>query len=322
MNHKQLMRIVNQLPSPTSPEDFHYSKEWANGLIDTWVVLKRKQVKGKWDNARFRDALIDEIISMSNGLEEDFNYAMRQAGAPLNKLSYGTYQKLLQAYVSRHRKDVLGLIPTSLHAELCWIPGWDGENLDEMIDLVGQRSERYNSNYIEETVPGGWLIQLLKLANCPSSELRAYCMELGEAGRRFVQATADHRWKVEADPMRPMIIPPQKLVEVIENGYINAAPLAYAEVNVRALFEHDCTKPMLWSTQSGRIFLGLHDGVCNGAGYIDAFDGCVVVPPNESGFAGANRWKWSISEVYGIVKSYAKVTPTEVTQVEAMAAQA
>jgi len=190
------------------------------------------------------------------------------------------------------------------------------------MEEFGQRSQRYNSNYIEEVQPGRWLIELLKLGNCSSESLRAYCMAHGAEGRIFVEHTADLRWKVEADPQRPTVLSPEEVVSIIENGYTWAVPMAHAQINVRALFEHDCTKPMFWSTAQGKVHIGLHDGVLNGAGYMDAYDGYLVVPANATGFAGEARWHWSINKVYGIVKSYFKVTPIEVTTIDTISVAA
>ena len=304
------------------PEDYHYSDAWADQLIAGWISLKRVQVESKWDNTRFRDALIDLVIELSGGWEAEFLEAARQEGMTFDCVSYEVQEKMHQAYIQANRERAFDLIPSGLHGELCCVPGWNGVSLDELMEEFGQRSQRYNSNYIEEVQPGRWLVELLKLGNCSSEALRAYCMEHGAEGRIFVEHTADLRWKVEADPQRPTVLSPEEVVSIIENGYSWAVPMAHAQINVRALFEHDCTKPMFWSTAQGKVHIGLHDGVLNGAGYMDAYDGWLVVPANETGFAGQARWHWSINKVYGIVKSYFKVTPIEVTTIDTIAVAA
>ena len=321
--HRKYIETAKSLPAYCIyPDDYHYSDEWADKLIAGWASLKRAQVESRWDKVRFRDALIDLVIELSGGWEAEFLEAARQEGMTFDCVAYEVQEKMHQAYIQANRERAFDLIPSSLHGELCWVPGWNGVSLDELMEAFGQRSQRYNSNYIEEVQPGRWLVELLKLGNCSSESLRAYCMEHGAEGRIFVEHTADLRWKVEADPMRPAVLSPEEVVSIIENGYTWAVPMAHAQINVRALFEHDCTKPMFWSTAQGKVHIGLHDGVLNGAGYMDAYDGWLVVPANATGFAGEARWHWSINKVYGIVKSYFKVTPIEVTTIDTIAVAA
>lgn len=318
--HRKYLETARALPAYcVDPEQYHYSDAWADKLISGWIALKRVQVECKWDNTRFREALIDLVIELSGGWEVAFLEAARQDGMSLDCVSYEVQDTMHQAYIQANRDHAFDLIPSNLHGELCWVPGWNGVSLDELMEEFGQRSQRYNSNYIEEVQPGRWLVGLLKLGNCSSEALRAYCKQRGSEGVAFVQHTADLRWRVEADPLRPAVLAPEDVVAIIENGCQWAVPMAHAQINVRALFEHDCTKPMFWSTAQGKIHIGLHDGVLNGAGYMDAYDGYLIIPQNETGFAGEARWHWSINKVYGIVKSYFKVTPIEVTAIDTIA---
>ena len=321
--HRKYIETAKALPAYCIyPEDYHYSDAWADKLIAGWISLKRVQVESKWDNVRFREALIDLVIELSGGWEAEFLEAARQEGMSFDCVSYEVQEQMHQAYIQANRERAFDLIPSSLHGELCWVPGWNGVNLDELMDEFGQRSSRSKSNYLEDVQPGRWLVELLKLGNCSSEALRGYCKEQGANGLIFVQETADLRWKVEADPLRPAVLTPEQVVAIIENGYQWAVPMAHAQINVRALFEHDCTKPMFWSTSQGKVHIGLHDGVLNGAGYMDAYDGYLVIPANETGFAGEARWNWSINKVYGIVQSYFKVTPIEVTTIDTIAVAA
>ena len=309
-------------PYCVTPEEYHFSAAWADKLIAGWIALKRQQVEGEWDNARFREALIALVIELSDDWTPEFLEAAHEAGISFDCVSAEAQAQMQQAYIQANRERAFDLIPSNLHGELCWVPGWDGFSLDTLMEEIGLRSTRFRSNYLEDVRPGRWLVELLKLGNCSSEALRAHCMGIGDAGRSFSELIADRRWKVEADPLRPAVLSPENVVTIIENAIEWAAPMAHAEINVRALFEHDCTTPMFWSTAKGKVHIGLHDGVLSGAGYMDAYDGYVLIPANETGFAGEARWHWGINKVYGVVKSYFKVTPIEVRVIDTVASAA
>jgi hypothetical protein len=309
--HARLIEAAKSLPSYcVYAEDYHHSDEWGKRLIAGWINLKRTQVVCGWSAERFREALIDLVIELDGGWDDAFAQAAQEEGIDFDCMSHEMRSQMFDAYRAANQARAFDLIPGNLHAEFCWVPGWDGVSLDSLMEEFGQRSERYNSNYLDDVRPGRWLSELLSLGNCSSEALRAHCMSLGEPGRRFVEATADLRWKVQADASRPAILSPEDVVNIIENGHTWAVPMFHCEINVRALFEFDCTQAMvLTSDKRGEVHLGLHDGVLNGTGYMDTYPGAVVIPAEATGFAGAARWRWSINETYGIVRSVFRSTP-------------
>lgn len=286
--------------------DFHYSDTWANQLIDLWIETKRKLAAGQIRVEDFRGELIDGIIEAANW-RDDFAQAAAAVGAdPDDDDLYYEYEEL-------HREGAFDLIPSNLYSEFCWIPEWDGRDLDDLIETHGQRSDRYNSNYIEEVQPGNWLRILLQLVNQSLSAVIDAATEMNpEAGNKFAEKCKKANFTFEHDPARPNLMTGAQVVAAIENGYTYAVPLYHCFVNVRALFEFDPGKAMRMSSKKGEVHLGLHDGVLNGTGYMDTYPGEVVIPVDAIGFLGTNRMRWGVDKVYGLVRSYFFTTPVAV----------
>lgn len=309
--HRKYLETAKGLPSYCIyPDDYHHSKDWGAKLVAGWINLKRAQVQCKWDVERFREALTDLVIELSGGWRDEFNDAARQEGMSFDCVSHEVQEQMYQAYVQANRKRAFELIPSSLHSELCWIPGWDGASLDDLADIFGQRSTRFKSNCLEDVVVDRWVEELLKLGNCSSDALREHCVSLGAKGEGYVVQADEIGLNVTEDPERPRLLEPEQIVTIIENAYTNAVPTVHAHINVRALFEHDCTAPMYWTTDRGKVHMGLHEGVYSGAGYMDTYDGFIVIPANEIGFAGQLRWNWNVTDVYWLATSYLRVVPS------------
>jgi len=279
-------------------DDYHYANEWGNKLIELWIDKKR--TCNQMTHEQFQGELRNAIIEAS-----DWPAAFRQACAEVG--ADPDDEPLYLEYVDIHRGEVFNLIPTNLHAEFCWVPDWDGNNLDNLMEQVGLQSERYRDTDINLIKPGSWLETFLRLVNQSSEAVTAWAIE-NRDGQSFADKCKTSSFKVEQDSSKPVLMTPEQVVVTIENAYMWAVPMFHCEINVRALFEHDHTRPMRLTSKNGTVHLGLHDGVLNGSGYMDTYQGEVVIPADATGFAGESRWHWGINKVYGIVKSsfYAK----------------
>jgi len=95
--HRKYIETAKALPAYCIyPDDYHFSDAWADKLIAGWISLKRVQVESKWDNARFRDALIDLVIELSEGWEAEFLEAARQEGMTFDCVSYEVQEQMHQ----------------------------------------------------------------------------------------------------------------------------------------------------------------------------------------------------------------------------------
>jgi len=284
-------------------EDYHLSRDWGNKLIDLWIQTRQALVQGAITAAQFRDTLIDGIIEAADW-RHDFNQAAAEVGADPDD------DDLFEQYVDLHRTNAFDLIPSSLHSEFCWIPGWDNSGLDELLYDFGLKSDRWKSNYIEDVQPGRWLTEFLNLVNQSSEAvIQAAEADYGENGQKFAEKCRAANFSVQRDTSRPAILTGNEVISVIENSYYHAIPMYHCFINVKDLFEFDPTSPMkMSSTKSGDVHVGLHEFV-NGGGYMDTYKGEIVIPPDAVGFAGEDRWSYGIDKVYGLVKSYFYTSP-------------
>lgn len=275
-------------------DDFHYSREWGKRMVDLWIATKKAQAQEKLTTEAFRRRLQEGIFNAIY-LRADFEQACKDVGIrPTDKL-FAQYREI-------NLPAAFDLLPSGLHAEFCWVPEWDGANLDDLIETHGLRSDRWKSSYIEDIQPCNGLAVFLRLVNQSSAELLLAAAAMDTDGRRFVEKCQKAGFVVEKDPNRPSILTGEEVIATIENAYTNAVPAFHCEVNVRALFEHDPTTPMRMTARDGKVHVGFHEFI-NGAGYLDCYPGEVVIPPGATGFAGENRWPYGIDKVYGIVKS-------------------
>lgn len=282
--------------------DHHFSDEWGNFLVALWIRTKQALEKGLIEVSGFRDALIDGIVERDDWCTA-FAEAAREVGANPND------ERLFREYKELHRGSAFDLIPSNLHAEFCYIPGWDGENLDDLIEECGIRSERWKSTYVEDLVPGNWLSVFLQTINQSSDEMISAAVRVyGADGEKFARRCQEAGFTVGKDATRPSLMTGEQAVAAVENAYCNAVTVVHCEMNVRALFEHDPTCPMRLSTRCGKVHVGLHEFV-NGAGYIDTYPGDFVVPADARGFAGVERWAYGIDSTYGIVRHVFNAIP-------------
>jgi len=288
------------------PDDYNFSDDWGNKLVNLWIATRKHLVAGDIRPDQFRDELIGGIINLSNW-RSSFNQAASEVGADPDD------DVLFEQWVALNKNDAFNLIPSNLHAELCWIPEWDGANLDDLLGSHGIQSDRFNSNYIEDVQPGNWLTVFLKLVNQSSEAIIAAAIaERGAEGKKFADKCQAIEYDIKMDDSRPSLMTPMEVISAIENAYYMAVPMFHCFVNVKALLGSDPTKAMLMSSdRKGRVHLGFHEFI-NGAGYMDTYNGEVIIPANAIGFAGEERWKWGVNKVYGLVKSCFYTTPTEI----------
>jgi hypothetical protein len=286
-------------------DDYHHSIEWADKLIGLWIATRKALVCGRIRRGAFRDHLVSGIIELSDW-RTCFRKAAEEAGAD------DTDEGLYAAHVAMHRPRAFDLIPSNLHGEFCWSPDWDGEDIEEQIYRNGLRSDRYNSNYINEVRPGPWLRQFLRLVNQSSDAVLTGQATGGKPYiAQFARKCGRARFRVDRDASRPALMTGTQVVAAVENAYVNAIPLVHCEINVRALFDLDPVKPMRLSSRRGEVHVGFHNYV-SGAGYMDAYAGEIVIPARARGFIEGTRYRWNINEVYGLVKSCFHTTPVAV----------
>ena len=297
-----VLQVASNLPGyATIPTEFHMSDQWGNQLVDLWIKTRKRLTGGEISEARFKEHLADGIVGLSDWYEA-FQAAAEHIGTTPTP-------ELFQSYVGLHKKDAFSLIPRLLHAEFCWVPGWNGESVEDMMHELGLQSLRWKSCSFQDVVPGNWLRAFLQLINLPSAALiEALLKRGGEDGRQFVDRCHEAGFQVDADASRESVMNGEAAVSAIENAYVNAVTMFHCEINVRGLFEHDPSHPLvLTSAKGGKVHLGLHE-VVNGAGYMDSYSGAVEIPVGASGFGGALSWPYGIGQTYGIVKPrfYAK----------------
>lgn len=298
---------VKELPCyAVYSEDFHWSDQWANKMVSLWVKTRLAMLNGDIQASKYRDCLLDGIIEASGGWRDDFRQAAKEAGADPND------DVLFNDYVAMHRENAFDLIPKGLYAELCWIPEWDGGNLDDLMETHGLRSTRWRSTSIGDIEPGDWLMLFLKMVNVSSRALiEAAINSRGEDGSALAVEFKAESFKVKSDPSKPSLMTPADVITTIENAYCWAVPIFHCEVEVRTLFDMDPGKDIRFTSNRGQVHLGLHDFVLNGAGHIDSYPGEITIPSTSKGFVGAERMKWTVNSVYGLVKSYFYTTPTQ-----------
>ncbi len=290
----------------TFVDDYNYSSEWGNKLIDIWIKAKQKFRSEKLSVQAFRDELRAAVLN-----ELDIEEAFLQGCASIG-IEGDLDSKLFEQYAEIQDQEVMNLIPSGLHAELCWVPGWDEVDLDDLLYEFGLRSERCKSNYIEDVQPGKWLEVFLKMVNCNSVDLIAAAKARGPEGRFFAEKCAKADFKVSKDQNRPQLLTADQVITSIENAYYQALPMFHWEINVRSLFEMDPTRSMKLSTDKrGEVHVGFHEPVMNGGGYLDTYPGEVIIPPDATGFLGAARVRWNVNEVYGLYRPVFFVTPKQ-----------
>jgi len=288
-------------------DDFHYSADWLNTMVALWIQTRLALFSGDFPVSEYRDRLIDGVIEAAGGWWDEFRQAAKEVGADPDD------EDLFDAYVALHRGSAFDLIPSNAHAELGWVPAWNGGDLDSLIETHGLRSARWRNTGLEDAEPGNWLAQFLKLVNVGSESLIAAGIEqYGEEGRVFAAKCKKASFKVVADPTKPSIMTPADVITTFENSYPLAVPLMHCEVAVRALFDLDPSRDIHFSaSRDGEVHVGLHDFVVNGAGHMDTYKGVVTVPAGSKGFVGAKRMHWTVNKVYGLVRSYFYTTPTQ-----------
>lgn len=192
--------------------------------------------------------------------------------------------------------------------ELVYVPNWDGESVDTMIYELGLKASGWRQSlYADEIQPCEALAKFLRWINIGTDDL---LVAVQEARPAEYDALVRHlgAFHVERDPSRPSLVSPTQAIEIMENAVNNCVPMYHCEVDLGVLLGLDPNLPMAMATAKGKIHIGLHD-VVNGCGYLDTYDGNVVIPVDHLGFGWVGRWAWGVDKVYGLVKSAVRVTP-------------
>lgn len=295
----------------TENDDYFFSDKWGNKLVQMWAEAKRQFAEEVGTVDDFRLLLKCKIVA-ELGIEDAFLEGCAEIG-----IEADTSSDLFYEYEDIHTKEAFSTIPKRLYAEFCWVPEWSGKSLDVLLETHGVCSDRYKSVSLDDVLPDNWLAVFLKTVNCSSDDLvQEAVTERGAMGLVFADRITKNKppFSVKSDPLRPRLLTPKQVLSAIENSYTLAVPMVHCEINVRALFEMDPTKPMRISTEKrGAVHVGFHEFI-NGAGYMDTYHGEVVIPPEATGFLGEDRMDYGINQTYGIVRSMFYTTPTDATQ--------
>lgn len=288
-------------------DNSHYDDEWALRLLKIWIATRKAFLAEGWTLETYRQVLMEAVVKECD-VEDSYRYACNEAGIRVDFSS-----KLYADYHALAVKDAMDVIPSGLHGELSWVPGWDGQSLDDLMDQFGLRSERSRSSYIEDVIPGQWLTTFLKMVNCSSVDLIGEAIaQNADTGRAFAEKCAAANFKVEKDQNRHQILTAAQVITHIENAYWLAAPTFHCEIDIRALFLMDPRQDMRLTTdKGGLVHVGFHEGF-NGAGHMDTYPGEVVVPHDATGFLQSDRWNYGINKVYGLHRPVFHATPVAV----------
>lgn len=286
--------------------DTGFDEGWLTKVLNLWIETKKAFLTEKFSVAEFRKRLEDGIINAACW-ENQFRDAYEEAGGDPNSMAC---TKAYRRYVRENRGEAFRLVPYGAHTEFRWIPEWTWGGLDEVIDTHGLRTDCYNSNYLENLLPGEWLTRFLRLVNVSSMALGAAARATrGAEGKLFAERMDAAGLFVPLDLERPAIMDAEQVIAALENAYTHAVLCVHAEIEVRALLELDPSKSFVLSTdKKQQVSVGFHCFV-NGAGYMDTYHGEVTVPAAETGFTGADRWAYGIDKTYCLYKPAFYTTP-------------
>lgn len=201
-------------------------------------------------------------------------------------------------------------IPSGIRTEFWWVPGWNGDSLDDT-EHLHLRGKRYDTTYIDEILPSPGLENFLKWVNVSTDEFIAAATQRNAAEG---QALRDNLagFSVAKDPARSAMVTPEDVVNMIENVGLNQClPTVHAYVEVSELLKLDPREPIALPLKNGQMHLGWHDTI-NGAGYMDTYPGTAVIDAMTLGFGGQKRGRYGIDETYGLALSAFYCTPENV----------
>lgn len=293
----------------TYPTEYHWSDEWGERLVDNWIAARKAFVTEQFSVEEFQSRLRLGILSLVD-VEEAFREACEAVGADPDNAEDGVFDDFENLVLA----EVMNLVPSNLYAEFCWVPSWDGQDLDDLLGSLGIQSNRWRSTGLEDVLPGRWLEVFLKLVNCSSVDLVAAAIaERGDEGRLLAERVAAKNLVVHQDQNRKQLLSGSQVIAAIENGYFMAVPMAHCEVNVRALYGLNPTQAMrISSDKEGSVHVGFHEFI-NGGGYMDTYPGELIIPPGEIGFASSKRWHgYGINKTYGLFRPAFYTTPESV----------
>lgn len=303
---QEKIKLAKKMPAyAVFTDDFHYSDKWAVLLLKCWISARQDLQSGLIQASEFQKSLRNAIPDIADW-RSCFKDAANEIGADKND------NELLYAYIIENLERAFDLIPNNLHTDLVWVPGWDyKQDIGDCLTELGLSSTRWKSPYIADISPGEWLKNLLLLVNQSSDAVISAAIENnGEDGAMFAKRCQDASFSVNLDASRPSLMTGNQVIDLIENSYYKAIPVFHCEVNLRALFACDPTKPIKMSTPKGQVHIGLHEPLV-GAGYMDSYIGEIVIPSEATGFAAGLEWENSIDNVYGIKKASFNTKPVQ-----------
>jgi hypothetical protein len=190
-------------------------------------------------------------------------------------------------------------IPPGVHTEFCWVPNWDGESLDALLDDCRVPSSGPFRG-IEDLVPSNGLAKFLTWANVSTLDLIDSALIRDETqGSKLREKLRG--FEIAHDYTRPAMLKAEEVIDLIESSTELSVPVVHCEVDVAALLKLDPRQAYALPMRGGCMHIGLHD-FFNGAGYVDVFPGTPVVPSMALGYGWPGRWRYGIDRVYGIVK--------------------
>lgn len=203
-------------------------------------------------------------------------------------------------------------IPSHVRAEVWWVPGWDGESLDDT-EHLHIRGNRWNSTYIENVLPSEGLRNFLQWLNISSDEfIAAALVHRPPEGETLKESLNGASFCVDKDHSRPSLITPEQALVMVENaGYIDCLPTVHAHVELGALLKLDPRLPIALPLPKGQMHIGLHNTI-NGAGYMDTYDGEAIIAPMSLGMGWASRGSYGVDKTYGLYRPALYCTPHNV----------
>jgi hypothetical protein len=194
-------------------------------------------------------------------------------------------------------------IPEHAMVEMSFVPGWDGRSKDEAVDSLGLSYSSRNCG-LRTVQCGPEFAQMLRFFNVSIAELLAVVKDLrpDEYDAFADRVVSMEGWQglyhVDAD--RPSLMSAEGLLTVLENASQHALPNISFSVRLKSLLAIDPSRPIRLDCPGNRYHVGCHDGMVNGAGYMDTFEatGQVSIDLSAGALIGESRWNSSLSDVY------------------------
>lgn len=206
-------------------------------------------------------------------------------------------------------------IPSYATAEMSFVPYWDGQDRDQ---LVGDFGLNYSSPKmsISSIVKDSNFARMLSIFNVSIPEMMAAVAEFRHDELEDFTESIKTLPPVMAaylqaeDQSLPKLMTAKDVITVVENAAQHAVPNISFQVRLRDLLAQDPGRPIVLESQNGKFHIGAHDGMMNGAGYMDSFKptGPLCIDLTRGSVFSDKRWNATLHDVYYHRKSAYKVS--------------